>query len=109
VKARVTPQLSTSARFTRNDVRLPAGSFVADVASFQVDYALSTSMSLRTLTQYNSSNEQWSTSARFRYQYRPGSDLYVVYDEIRRDLPVAAPNEYRDRQLVVKATYLLSY
>jgi hypothetical protein len=109
---RVTSQLATSASFSRNDVDLPAGSFKADIASFQVDYAYSPTISLRSLTQYNSSSDQVSTSARLRWIFRPGSDLYVVYDEVRRDVVLtAAPftDLVRDRQLLVKMTYLLSF
>ena len=108
---RVTNKLATSARFSRSDIDLPAGAFTADIGSFQVDYAFSPAVSLRTLTQYNSSADQWSTSARFRYIYRPGSDIYVVYDDVRRDtdLPVSPfLEEFRDRQLLIKVTYLLS-
>ena len=108
---RVTNQLATSARFSRNDVDLPAGSFVADIGSFQLDYALSPRMSLRSISQYNSATEQWSTSARLRYIYRPGSDIYIVYDEVRRDDALRVSpwvDEFRDRQLIIKATFLLS-
>ena len=108
---RVTSKLATSARFSRSDIDLPAGAFTADLGSFQVDYAFSPAISLRTLTQYNSSTDQWSTSARFRYIYRPGSDIYIVYDDVRRDtnIPVSPfLEEFRDRQLLIKVTYLLS-
>ena len=108
---RVTDQLATSAGFSRSDVDIPAGAFTADIGSFQVDYAFSPAVSLRTLTQYNSSTDQWSTSARFRYIYRPGSDIYIVYDEVRRDtnIPVSPfLEEFRDRQLLIKVTYLFS-
>ena len=108
---RVTDQLATIARLSRNDVSLPAGDFTADLASFQLDYALSPTMSLRSITQYNSSSEQWSTSGRFRYIYRPGSDIYIVYDEVRRDdaIPVSPwVEQFRERQLIIKMTYLLS-
>ena len=108
---RVTDQLATSMGFTRNDVDLPAGSFVADIGSFQLDYALSPTMSLRSITQYNSSSEQWSASGRFRYIYRPGSDIYIVYDEVRRDDAILVSpwvEQFRERQLIVKMTYLLS-
>ena len=108
---RVTNKLATSARFSRSDIDLPAGAFTADIGSFQVDYAFSPAVSLRTLTQYNSSADQWSTSARFRYIYRPGSDIYIVYDDVRRDtnIPVSPfLEEFRDRQLLIKVTYLLS-
>ena len=103
---RVTDQLATSAGFSRSDVDLPAGAFTADIGSFQVDYAFSPAVSLRTLTQYNSSTDQWSTSARFRYIYRPGSDIFIVYDEVRRDTTGLV--EIQDRQLILKLTYLLS-
>ena len=108
---RVTSKLATSARFSRSDIDLPAGAFTADLGSFQVDYAFSPAISLRTLTQYNSSADQWSTSARFRYIYRPGSDIYIVYDDVRRDanIPVSPfLEEFRDRQLLIKVTYLFS-
>ena len=108
---RVTDQLATSGRFSRSAVDLPAGDFTADIASLQFDYGFSPRLSLRTLTQYNSLTEQLSTSGRLRYTYRPGSDIYVVYDEVRSDpevlsSPFAAQS--RDHQLLVKFTYLLS-
>ena len=99
-------------RYSRNDVDLPAGDFVTQLASLRVDYAFSPTLSLRTLTQYNSSRDQWSTSARFRYTYRPGSDFYLVYDELRRDLDapagLGALSEYRDRRLILKVSHLLT-
>ena len=103
---RVTEQLSAEAQYSRNDATLPGGDFVTSVTSFRIDYALSPTMSLRTLTQYNSLSEQWSTAARFRYTYMPGSDLYIVYDEVRRDATGFV--EIQDRQLILKLTYLLS-
>jgi len=107
---RVTDQLAFEGRYSRNDVNLPAGDFVVDIGSLQVDLALSPYMSLRTRTQYNSSTESWTTSGRFRWTYQPGSDLYIVYDEVRTDPTLL--NEFvdsRDHRLLVKATYLLTF
>ncbi len=106
---RLTDQLSAEGQYSRNDIDLPIpdGAFVTSVARFRIDYAISPSMSLRTLTQYNSLTEQWSTAARLRYTYTPGSDLYIVYDEVRRD--ARGFTEVQDRQLILKATYLLSW
>ncbi len=105
---RLTNQFSAEGSYSRNDIDLPVpdGAFVTSVASFRIDYAPSPSMSLRTLTQYNSLTDQWSTAARFRYTYMPGSDLYIVYDEVRRD--GRGFTEIQDRQLILKATYLFS-
>ena len=61
---------------------------------------------------YNSLTDEWSTSARLNYIYRPGSDIYLVYDELlvyyelRRDGP--GLEWIRDRRLLLKFTYLLS-
>ena len=109
VGARITSQLSTQASYSRNDIDLPVGEFKVHLAAFRIDYALSPSITLRTISQYNSSTEQWGSSARLRYTYRPGSDVYLVYDEVRRD-PTDPTGllEFRDRRLMLKATYLLS-
>ncbi|MEX2527075.1 MAG: hypothetical protein WEA09_05505 [Gemmatimonadota bacterium] len=70
-----------------------------------MDYAISPDMQFRGLVQYNSLTQQWSSSARYRYTYRPGSDFYVVYDNIRREGLV----EIREHQLIVKATSLMGW
>ena len=107
--SRITSKFSTAVSYTRNDVQnLEGGGFVTQLGSLRVDYTFSPTLSLRTLTQYNSSREQWSTSARFRYIYRPGSDLYIVYDEVRRDINGIPVEEFPDRRLIIKATYLVS-
>lgn len=109
---RMTNRLATSVSMARNDVDLPNGAFQADIASLQIDYTFSPTISLRSLTQYNSLSDQLSTSARLRYTFLPGSDLYVVYDEVRRDTPISLDpfvEEFRDRQLLLKVTYLFSY
>ena len=115
--ARITSQFSLGAEFRRSDVdNLPSGGgFVTELGVLRVDYTFSPTLSVRTLSQYNSTSEQWSTSARLRYIYRPGSDIYVVYDEVRRDVngvPLGGvplgTELFRDRRLIIKATFLLS-
>ncbi len=110
--ARLSSSLSAEGSYARNDIELAAAAFDVELASLRIDYALSPEMALRSVTQYNSATDQFSTSARFRYTYRPGSDIYVVYDELRRDFDdptgLAVLNEYRDRRLIVKFTHLLT-
>jgi hypothetical protein len=104
--ARITDRLSTEASYTRNDVTLPNGDFDVDLASLRIDLGISPTMSIRSLTQYNSQSDQFGTSARFRWTYKPGSDLFVVYNELRRD--PQTDFLYRDRSLILKATFLLT-
>jgi hypothetical protein len=103
---RANSRLSTEGQVSRNDVDLPAGKFAANIGAVRVDYALSPSMTFRSLTQYNSLTEQWSNSLRVHYLYRPGSDIFLVYNDVRRDLPGLL--EYQDRHLILKVTYLVS-
>ena len=109
VGARLTDRLSVQGRYNRNEVDLAGGSFDVDLGSLRVDLALSPTMSLRSVTQYNSQSEQFGTSMRFRWEYSPGSDVYLTYDEVRRDpFDPTGLSEYRDRRIIVKATYLLT-
>lgn len=109
IGARLTDRLATEASWTRNDVDLPSGDFEVDLASVRVDFSISPAMAIRSITQYNSLSEQLSTSARFRWTYRPGSDVFVAYDELRRDpTDPLSTFMFRDRRLIVKATFLLT-
>ena len=103
---RATSQASAELGWLRNDVSLPWGAFVVNLGVLRVDYTLSPRMTIRSLSQYNSSTRQFSTSIRYNFVYRPGSDLYLVYDGLQGDLP--GRQDLRNQQLVLKLTYLLS-
>jgi len=55
------------------------------------------------LLQYSSSDRAFSSNLRFRWEYRPGSELFVVYtddfntEELRPDV-----SSLRNRALVIK-------
>ena len=106
VGLRASSRISTELSLLRNDVDLPWGSFVVNLGIFRIDYALSPRMTLRTLSQYNSLTRQLSTSVRYNFIYSPGSDLYIAYDELQANELGRA--DVRNRQLVVKMTYLMS-
>jgi hypothetical protein len=100
--------LSSELSFSRNDVKTPYGDFVSNLSILRVDYALSPRATLRSLTQYNSLTNEVTNNVRFNFIYRPGSDLYIVYNDLQETgLPqnVFKPS---DRQIVVKMTYLLA-
>jgi len=108
VGVRATKSLSSELNFSRNDVKMPWGDFVSNLAILRVDYALSPRATVRSLTQYNSLTHEVTNNLRFNFIYRPGSDIYIVYSDLQQTgLPQAvfAPS---DRQLVVKMNYLLT-
>jgi hypothetical protein len=108
IGVRATKSLSSELNFSRNDVKMPWGDFISNLAILRVDYALSPRATVRSLTQYNSLTHEVTNNLRFNFIYRPGSDIYIVYSDLQQTgLPQAvfAPS---DRQLVVKMNYLLT-
>ena len=99
-------RFSTELSYNRNDVKLPWGNFVVDLSILRVDFAFSPRQTLRTLSQFNSYTRQLSTSFRYNFIYRPGSDIFITYDELQGNT-VGAPL-VRNRQVAIKTTYLLS-
>jgi hypothetical protein len=60
------------------------------------------------LVQYQSRVDSVSTNARFRWEYRPGSELFVVYSDGRSTLTRGVP-DVQNRSFVVKVTRLLQF
>ena len=86
-----------------NAVTLPTASFTTTVVKARSDFAFSPWMFASALLQYSSSDHVFSSNVRFRWEYRPGSELFVVYtDERNSQQPWAAG--LRNRAFVVKAT-----
>lgn len=106
----VWPTLSVEPRLSVNRVRLPEGRFTATLAGGRVNYTFTPRMLLSALLQYNSSAESFGTNLRFRWEYRPGSELFVVYSEGRAterrrgDLPST-----ESRSFVVKIARLMRF
>ena len=90
--------------WTRNDIALPEGAFVADLLTARLTYTFTTAMFLNALIQYNNVTEDWSSNIRFNLIHRPLSDFFIVLND-RRD-----PMGNRlDRALVAKYTILMDF
>ena len=61
---------------------------------------------MSTLVQYNSSTSSWSSNVRVRWEYSPGSELFVVYSD-GRNTDVKWFPQLQSRVLAAKITYLL--
>ena len=65
-------------------------------------------MFVSALTQYNSTTHTVSTNARFRWEYLPGSELFVVYNEERNTL-VQDRSSLSGRSFIVKMNRLFRF
>ena len=104
---RATSRLSSELQYNRNDVKMPWGSFLVNLATLRVDFTFSPKMTIRSLTQYNTSTNEISNNIRFNLIHHAGSDLYVVYNDLRQTGLPADVFPQKDRQLVVKLNYLI--
>ncbi len=101
----ITDHLSIEPRMSFSFVDLAGGSFVAKLASARTNWTLTPRMMLAALFQYNSSNDSASANIRFRWEYRPGSDFFVVYTE-GRDTALGGVPTLQNRGLMLKMTRL---
>jgi hypothetical protein len=104
----MTRQFSLEPRVTLDWIDLPVGRFTTRLAGSRVNFTMTTRMALSTLLQYNSTNAALSTNARFRWEYQPGSDLFVVYSDGRDTVGPGFPR-LQNRAFVVKMTRLFRF
>ncbi|MGQ0734837.1 MAG: hypothetical protein ACT4QD_14430, partial [Acidobacteriota bacterium] len=103
----MTKRLSVEPSFSVSRVDLPTGVFTTNVVRSRVDYGFSPRMFASTLLQYNSADRTFSSNVRYRWEYLPGSELFVVWTDEHDTRPNSIG--LRNRALVVKATRLLRF
>ena len=104
----VSPQLSLEPSYTINKVELPEGDFRTELSRFRVTYTISPRMYFSGLVQYDSRASSFSTNFRFRWEWAPGSELFVVYSDDRDTDPFMNPSslELRNRGWAIKINRL---
>jgi hypothetical protein len=105
----IRPQFAVEPSVSLNWVDLPYGSFSARLLNARAIVTPSPRMILSSLVQYNLSGHSVTSSARLRWEYRPGSELFLVYSDGRNLLDSQVPTGLLNRSLAVKVTRLLRY
>jgi hypothetical protein len=90
------------------DLPLPQGPLTITAVGSRTTFTVTPRMFVAALVQYGSSNTSFSTNLRFRWEYRPGSELFVVYTEGRSTLPVGHM-DLESRGIFVKLTKLFRF
>ena len=104
----MTPQLSVEPGFSFNRIALPEGRFTTQLVTTRTTYTVTPLMFVSALVQYNSSNDSLGVNVRFRWEYRPGSELFVVYNEQRNTLTPRFP-ELENRAFIIKINRLFRF
>ena len=107
-RVNVHPQLSVEPRVSVDEVSTPFGDFTTQLVSSRVTYTVTPLMFISGLVQYNSGAHALSANARLRWEYRPGSELFVVYNDGRTTHHNGFP-ALENRSLVVKVNRLFRF
>ena len=107
-RAELTTQLSIEPGVSVNWVDLPTGEFTATLLSARTTFSFTPRMLTAALIQYNSTNNLFTTNVRFRWEYRPLSELFIVYSD-GRDTLTSGTDGLLNRGLTVKLTRLFRF
>ena len=67
--------------WSRNDIDLPGGAFVANLGTVRLNYSFTTRMFLQALVQYNDRADLWSSNIRFAILSDANTGLFIVYND----------------------------
>lgn len=106
----VSPHLELSGFYQFTRIRFPARDqrLDAHLARLRIGTALDTKLSTNAFIQYNSTTNTVSANIRFRYNFREGNDLWIVYNEganTDRDRLTPPLPFTQARTVLVKYTY----
>jgi len=109
-RVNLTPQLSIEPSLSVNWVDLVEGAFTTRLVGSRVTYTLTPKMFVSALLQYNSVNDAVAANVRLRWEYQPGSELFVVLNEQRDTLiSPARQRQLANRSLIVKINRLFRF
>jgi hypothetical protein len=98
-RANLSSRLSLQPTLSFDNVKLPEGTFRNRLVGSRITYALTPMAFLSALVQYNSTSHSVTSNVRLRWEYKPGSELFVVYNEERGS---HVPARITNRALIVK-------
>lgn len=108
----VSPHLELGGTYRYDHIRFPERdqSFDAHLARLRIGTALNTKLSTNAFLQYNTAAAAFSANLRFRYNFREGNDLWIVYNEglntdVDRYLDRPPLPRLDNRTLLIKYTY----
>ena len=104
---KVTSKLSIDPAYEWNRISMPGGiRFSTHEFNGSVNYAFSRKWLTRTTVQLNNQDKEYLFNFRLNYIFRPGDDIFVVYNETR-NYGSGVTNRLQDRAFIVKFTYSL--
>ncbi len=102
-------RLYAEPRLSVSYVSSPHGNGSSNALGSRLTYTLTPRMFVGALVQYQSRSHSLTTNARFRWEYQPGSELFVVYSDGRGGEDERFSSRIANRSMVVKVTKLFRW
>jgi len=104
----LSPRLSVEPGVTMNWIDLPQGSFTNRLITARGIFTPSARMLISSLVQFNATDHTVSSSLRLRWEYTPGSELFLVYSD-GRNTSESPLQGLLNRSVAIKVTRLLRF
>jgi hypothetical protein len=104
----LTRRFSIEPGMTVNRVELPQESFTTKLLTANNVLGVTPLMFLTALVQFNSDTHSISSNIRLRWEYRPGSELFVVYNDQHDSIATRFPS-LQNRSFIIKVNRLLRF
>ena len=102
----VTPRVSLEPTVSVNFLDLPQASFTATVFRTRATYTITPRMFVSGIVQYNSTTATTGSNLRLRWEYAPGSELFIVYTDDYDTESSPQSIALRNRAFVIKVNRL---
>jgi hypothetical protein len=101
------PHVIVEPSYTLNRIAMPQGKLTQNLVGPRITYGFTPRAFLSALVQHNTTTNTLSSNVRLRWEYRPGSELFIVWNEQHDTLSSGVP--LQNRALVVKFNRLWRY
>jgi hypothetical protein len=101
------PHLLVEPSYTLNVIRIPQGTLNQNLVGPRITFGVTPQAFVSALIQYNATINTLSSNVRLRWEYQPGSELFVVWSEQHDTFTGGLP--LQNRAFVVKFNHLFRY
>ena len=112
-RVELTPQFSLEPSISVNMIRIDETDYTAPLVTSRITYTFTPRMFFGGLVQYNSVSNSLSANLRLRWEYQPGSELFIVYNDQRDVADFSFRNArwplLENRAFVIKFTRLFRF
>ncbi len=103
------PQFAIEPSLSLAWVDLPYGAFTARLVTSRFTYTPTARLFVSSLVQFNADAHTLGSSVRLRWEYLPGSELFIVYSDGRDTVGAGPANGLLNRTVAIKATRLVRF